>query len=37
MEKDKKIYNEHDVGYKHILSHKKNFIDFLRGFVKKIG
>ncbi|QEK13138.1 Rpn family recombination-promoting nuclease/putative transposase [Crassaminicella thermophila] len=35
MEKDKKLYNEHDLGYKHILSHKKNFIDFLRSFVKK--
>ncbi|RKD21927.1 conserved hypothetical protein (putative transposase or invertase) [Caminicella sporogenes DSM 14501] len=35
MKKEKKIYNEHDIGYKHILSQKKNFIDFLRGFIKK--
>ena len=32
---DKDINNEHDLGYKHILSHKKNFIDFLKSFVKK--
>ncbi|QXM05072.1 Rpn family recombination-promoting nuclease/putative transposase [Crassaminicella indica] len=35
MGKDRKLYNEHDLGYKHILSHKKNFIDFLKSFVKK--
>ncbi|WIF96099.1 Rpn family recombination-promoting nuclease/putative transposase [Caminicella sporogenes] len=35
MKKENKIYNEHDIGYKHILSQKKNFIDFLRGFIKK--
>ncbi|WP_411680060.1 Rpn family recombination-promoting nuclease/putative transposase [Clostridium thailandense] len=27
--------NEHDLGYKHILSHKKNFVEFLRSFVEK--
>jgi predicted transposase/invertase (TIGR01784 family) len=32
---DEKINNEHDLGYKHILSHKKNFVEFLKGFVKK--
>lgn len=31
----KNINNEHDLGYKSILSQKKNFIDFLRDFVKK--
>lgn len=31
----KNINNEHDLGYKSILSQKKNFIDFLRNFVKK--
>ncbi len=35
MKKNKRKYNEHDVGYKSILSNKKNFIDFLRSFVKK--
>jgi predicted transposase/invertase (TIGR01784 family) len=35
VKEDKKLHNEHDVGYKHILSNKKNFIDFLKGFVKK--
>ncbi|WP_425448427.1 Rpn family recombination-promoting nuclease/putative transposase [Dethiothermospora halolimnae] len=30
-----KVNNEHDLGYKHILSNKKNFIDFLKGFIKK--
>ncbi len=29
------INNENDLGYKHILSHKKNFIEFLKSFVKK--
>ncbi|WP_376774499.1 Rpn family recombination-promoting nuclease/putative transposase [Clostridium thailandense] len=32
---DENINNEHDLGYKHILSHKKNFVEFLRSFVKK--
>ncbi|MCT4619087.1 MAG: Rpn family recombination-promoting nuclease/putative transposase [Marinisporobacter sp.] len=30
-----KINNEHDLGYKHILSHKKTFVEFLRSFVNK--
>ena len=34
MDRDK-IFNEHDLGYKSVLSNKKNFIDFLKGFVKK--
>ncbi|MCY6356158.1 Rpn family recombination-promoting nuclease/putative transposase [Clostridium sp. ZS2-4] len=29
------INNEHDLGYKSILSNKKNFIEFMRSFVKK--
>ncbi|SHH42523.1 Rpn family recombination-promoting nuclease/putative transposase [Tepidibacter thalassicus] len=29
------IKNEHDLGYKYILSHKQTFIEFLRSFVKK--
>ncbi|MCT4595915.1 MAG: Rpn family recombination-promoting nuclease/putative transposase [Anaeromicrobium sp.] len=29
------INNEHDLGYKSILSNKKNFVEFLRGFVNK--
>ncbi|WP_099190480.1 Rpn family recombination-promoting nuclease/putative transposase [Tepidibacter mesophilus] len=32
---DDNINHEHDLGYKHILSHKKNFMEFLRSFVKK--
>jgi hypothetical protein len=30
-----KINNEHDLGYKRLLTHKKTFIEFLRDFVKK--
>jgi Uncharacterized conserved protein len=29
-----KAYHEHDIGYKHIFSHKPTFIEFLRSFVK---
>lgn len=29
------INNEHDFDYKSILSNKKNFIEFVRSFVKK--
>lgn len=32
---NKRINNENDLGYKHILSSKKNFLEFLRSFVKK--
>lgn len=32
---NKSIKDEHDLGYKHILSSKKNFLQFLKGFVKK--
>ncbi|AJA46777.1 putative transposase [Clostridium pasteurianum DSM 525 = ATCC 6013] len=32
---NKRIKDEHDLGYKHILSSKKNFLQFLKGFVKK--
>jgi hypothetical protein len=30
-----KINNEHDLGYKSLLTHKRTFIEFLRDFVKK--
>ncbi|WP_125006353.1 Rpn family recombination-promoting nuclease/putative transposase [Clostridium tagluense] len=30
-----KINNEHDLGYKSLLTHKKTFLEFLRDFVKK--
>ena len=30
-----KVYHEHDVGYKHIFSHKGTFLEFLRSFTKK--
>lgn len=32
---NKPINNENDLGYKHILSSKKNFLQFLKSFVKK--
>lgn len=33
--KENKVYHEHDVGYKHIFSHKGTFLEFLRSFTKK--
>lgn len=32
---NKRIKDENDLGYKHILSSKKNFLQFLKSFVKK--
>ena len=29
------IHNQHDVGYKYLLSHKKTFIELLKSFVKE--
>ncbi|WP_410470480.1 hypothetical protein [Clostridium sp.] len=37
MLKNNKIHYEHDVGYKHIFSHKATFLEFLRSFTKKNG
>jgi predicted transposase/invertase (TIGR01784 family) len=33
--KENKIHHEHDVGYKHIFSHKGTFLELLRSFAKK--
>ena len=33
--KNKKVHHEHDVGYKHIFSHKETFLEFLKSFLKK--
>ncbi|WP_326497913.1 Rpn family recombination-promoting nuclease/putative transposase [Clostridium sp. ZS2-4] len=33
--KNNKVHHEHDVGYKHIFSHKGTFLEFLRSFTKK--
>ena len=30
-----KINKEHDLGYKHLLTHKKTFIELLKSFVKE--
>jgi predicted transposase/invertase (TIGR01784 family) len=35
MVKKNKVYHEHDVGYKHIFSHRGTFLEFLRSFTKK--
>jgi hypothetical protein len=32
---DDRLNNEHDLGYKSLLSHKKTFMEFLKDFVKK--
>jgi len=34
-ENKKTLNNQHDKGYKYLLSHKKVFIQLLRSFVKK--
>jgi len=31
----RKINNEHDLGYKHLLTHKKTFIDLIKSFVRE--
>ncbi len=33
--RNNKVHHEHDVGYKHIFSHKGTFLEFLRSFTKK--
>ncbi|ALP91649.1 Rpn family recombination-promoting nuclease/putative transposase [Clostridium butyricum] len=33
--KNREVHHEHDVGYKHIFSHKATFLEFLRSFTKK--
>ena len=33
--KNTEVHHEHDVGYKHIFSHKATFLEFLRSFTKK--
>lgn len=33
--KKNKVHHEHDVGYKHIFSHKGTFLELLRSFTKK--
>lgn len=33
--KKTKVHHEHDVGYKHIFSHKTTFLELLRSFIKK--
>ncbi|HBJ2623327.1 Rpn family recombination-promoting nuclease/putative transposase [Clostridium botulinum] len=33
--KNNNVHHEHDVGYKHIFSHKETFLEFLRSFTKK--
>ncbi|GAA0077113.1 Rpn family recombination-promoting nuclease/putative transposase [Clostridium sp. CTA-5] len=33
--KNGNVHHEHDVGYKHIFSHKETFLEFLRSFTKK--
>ena len=33
--KNTKVHHEHDVGYKHIFSHKTTFLELLRSFIKK--
>ncbi|MDR3594799.1 Rpn family recombination-promoting nuclease/putative transposase [Clostridium sp.] len=33
--KKNKVHHEHDVGYKHIFSHKGTFLELLRSFAKK--
>ena len=35
MLKNREVHHEHDVGYKHIFSHKATFLEFLRSFTKK--
>ncbi|NOW85409.1 hypothetical protein B0H39_003290 [Clostridium beijerinckii] len=35
MVKENKVYHEHDVGYKHIFSHKGTFLEFLIRIFKK--
>ena len=30
-----KINKEHDLGYKHLLTHKKTFIELLKSFVRE--
>ncbi|HQA59209.1 MAG TPA: Rpn family recombination-promoting nuclease/putative transposase, partial [Acetivibrio sp.] len=32
---EERINKEHDLGYKHLLTHKKTFIQLLRSFVKE--
>lgn len=31
----KTVHHEHDVGYKHIFSHRETFLELLRSFIKK--
>lgn len=33
--KNNEVRHEHDVGYKHIFSHKATFLEFLKSFTKK--
>ena len=33
--KNSNVHHEHDVGYKHIFSHKGTFLEFLKSFTKK--
>ncbi|EHJ02109.1 putative transposase [Clostridium sp. DL-VIII] len=33
--KNKNVHHEHDVGYKHLFSHKSTFLEFLKSFIKK--
>lgn len=33
--KNSNVHHEHDVGYKHIFSHKGTFLELLRSFAKK--
>ena len=34
IEKEKKIHNVHDKGYKYLFSVKRNFIEFVKTFMK---
>ncbi|OPZ88191.1 MAG: hypothetical protein BWY74_03220 [Firmicutes bacterium ADurb.Bin419] len=31
----RKVNNEHDLGYKHLLTHKKTFVELLKSFVRE--